>query len=72
MDLESLWIDFNCPSCGYADEIQMIDVRLESEIWCHNCKKCIKLRDSDASVDSSIKQIDRAISDIKKIFKKLR
>lgn len=51
MDLESVWIDFKCASCGYEDEVQMIDVRLESEIWCHN----LKLRDADASVDSSMK-----------------
>jgi transcription elongation factor Elf1 len=72
IDLDNNWIGFNCPVCGYADSVKFREVRLESTIWCHNCKKTIKLTDGNASVDATVKQVDRAMEELQKMFKKLK
>lgn len=69
LDLNSKWIDIECPKCGYQDFIQLIDVKTEKTIFCHNCKATIILIDNEASVHQSINQINNSINEISKIFK---
>ena len=70
-NLDDTWIDINCPKCNYRFEIQMIDVRLESKIYCHNCKFSIQLKDSEASVYTSTRDINQALNKLDKTLKNL-
>lgn len=69
IDLSSEWIDIECPRCGYLEEIQLMEVKLENTVYCHNCKAIIKLTDSDASVHNRIASINKSLNDLQKLFK---
>lgn len=71
LNLDEIWININCPKCNYQFEVQMIDARLESRVYCHNCKCIIQMKDSEASVHTSIKDINKAFSDLDKTLKNL-
>ena len=66
-----MWVDMECPKCGYPDVIQLIDAKTEKTVFCHNCKINIKLTDSDASVHSSVNSINNALNELDNIFKNL-
>lgn len=70
-NLDEIWIDIYCPKCNYQFEIQMIDARLESKVYCHNCKCTIQLKDNEASVHTSTKDINQALNDLDKTLKNL-
>lgn len=71
LNLDDIWIDISCPKCNYQFEIQMIDARLESKVYCNNCKCIIHLQDSDASVHTSTRDINKALSDLDKTMRNL-
>ena len=71
LDLDTIWIDFECPACTYQDMVLMREVRLESLVWCHNCKQQIQLHDAEASVDDAKKQMDDAMKKLNNLFKNL-
>lgn len=68
-DLNKIWLDVNCPKCGYIDNIQLIDAKTERTIYCHNCKTSIKLVDGEASVHHGIQKINNSMKDMENIFK---
>lgn len=68
-DLNKQWITMECPNCGYQDDIQMIDVKTEKTVFCHNCKKMITLHDADASVHSGVKRINNKFKELENLFK---
>jgi transcription elongation factor Elf1 len=70
-DLNRTWVSFTCPSCNYTDDVQLVDVRSEKTIFCHNCKSSIQLVDSDAAVHKGVHDINDAMIDILNTFKKL-
>lgn len=41
-NLDDICIDIYCPKCKHQFEIQIIDARLESKVYCHNCKYTIQ------------------------------
>ncbi|MFD2871977.1 hypothetical protein ACFS5N_05825 [Mucilaginibacter ximonensis] len=71
-NIDEIWIDLECPACSYPDVVLMLEIRLESLVWCHNCKQQIQLNDADASVDAGKKQIDTAMNELNKILKKIK
>lgn len=70
LDINKSWVDIPCPQCGYLEAVQMIDIKTEKLIFCHNCKTSIKLIDSEASVDVGIKKINQAFENLMNSFKK--
>lgn len=70
IDLNSIWIDIECPNCKYLDEVQLIDVKSEKEIFCNNCKCRIHLNDSDGSVHNGIESMNNALKKLENAFKK--
>jgi Zn finger protein HypA/HybF involved in hydrogenase expression len=71
INIDEIWIDVECPKCKYPFEIQMIDARLEKMMHCPNCKCSIQLKDSDASVHTATRDINNALNELDKTFKKL-
>lgn len=69
INFNKIWVNFECPSCNYSDEVQLIDVKTEKTIYCHNCKICILLKDADASVHSGINKMNNALKKIDDLFK---
>lgn len=69
MDLDASWINFNCLKCQYSIEVQLIEVQLQSIIFCHNCKTSIQLLDENASTYSGTKQINDTIKSLEKVLK---
>lgn len=69
MNFDHTWIDIECPQCGYSIEIQLIDIKSETIIFCHNCKTCIRLEDNEASIHNGINSINKTINDLDKIIK---
>lgn len=68
-NLNYKWIEINCPKCGFGFGVQLIDVKTERNVYCHNCKVTIHLQDSEASAHTGIEKIHSAINDFKDIFK---
>jgi len=68
-DLNFTWVDINCPKCGYQELVQLIDVKSEKRIFCHNCKINILLTDGEASVHTSINSTNSALKELEKTFK---
>jgi hypothetical protein len=71
IDFNKTWIDFECSNCSYLDEIQLVDVKSEKEVFCHNCKSKIHLNDQDGSVHSGIENMNNAMKKLVDTFKKL-
>ncbi len=65
------WVDFECPKCNYPDEIQLVDIKTEKTVFCHNCKIMIQLKDGEASMYSAISSMSNGINKINDIFKKM-
>jgi len=71
MSIAKTWIPINCPKCDYSFEIQLVDAKLESTVYCHNCKSGIQLIDSNASTTRGIKEIEDAFEDLNNTLKNL-
>jgi uncharacterized Zn finger protein len=65
------WLEINCPKCSYQIDIQLIDVRDEITVFCHNCKTNIQLFNEDASVDTGIAKINQTMKDLDDTLNKL-
>lgn len=59
--LDRAFIDSPCPRCGYAIEVQLIDVRLQSRVFCPCCKEAVQLIDAGASNEIAARQLDDAL-----------
>ncbi len=71
INLDTAWIDFNCPNCSYICEVQLIDAKTEKLVYCHNCKTQLQLRDKDSSVHAGIDEVHEALREFEKSIKKL-
>ena len=71
INIEEIWIDIYCPKCSYSFNVQMIDLKLQSIVYCDNCKSSIKLTDQDASVHNSIKDINNSLIELEQTFKNI-
>lgn len=69
IDMHKIWVDIECPKCGYLDNIQLVDAKTEMTVYCHNCKVSIKLSDSEASVHQGINNISNSIKELENLFK---
>jgi len=71
IDFDNIWIDFECPNCGFQIEVQLIDVKTEKTIFCHNCKVSILLSDNEASTHTGINNINNALKKLEETIKKI-
>lgn len=71
IDFNLIWIDIECPRCRYIDKVQMIDVKTEKTIFCHNCKINIELNDNNASIHTGLVSINNAMKELENTLKKL-
>jgi Zn finger protein HypA/HybF involved in hydrogenase expression len=71
IDINEIWINIECTKCNYSFEIQVIDARLENLVYCPNCKCSIRLKDADASVHTSTRDLNDAFKELDKTLKKL-
>lgn len=69
INFDNIWVDFECPKCKYRDDVQLIDVKTEKTIFCHNCKVNIQLSDSEASVHTGIESMSNALKELEKTLK---
>lgn len=70
--MNQTWVDIECPKCQYMDSIQLIDVKSEKTIFCHNCKVRIELSDGQASVHNAIDSINNSLKELENVFKNFR
>jgi hypothetical protein len=68
-DLNMVWVEVECPNCGYSVDVQLVDAKSERTIYCHNCKINLELKDSEASVHSGLDSIDQALKDLERTLK---
>ena len=68
---DGAFIPVNCPKCGYTTDVELQSIRLHRTVFCSCCKVRIQLVDSDASLHRAEKEIDSAIKDLQREFKKL-
>ena len=71
IELNNIWIDFNCPKCGYTIHVQLVDAKSESIVFCHNCKANIQMKDDNASAHKGINDINKAFEELNKTLKNL-
>lgn len=69
IDLDNIWVEVECPNCGYSVDIQLLDAKTERTVYCHNCKINLELKDSDASVHSGLDSINEAFKELEKTLK---
>lgn len=60
--LDGAFLSVDCPRCGYAIDVELVSIRLESTIFCPCCKGRIQLVDGEASLHRAQKEIERAIN----------
>ena len=61
---ESAFIELVCPRCGYVQDVQLLDARLERRMFCPGCKSTIQLVDGEASTHTALEQADQALKDL--------
>lgn len=71
IDISKTWISIHCPKCNYSFDIQLQDAKLQSTVYCHNCKQSIRLVDSTASLSRGINSINDAFEDLNNTLKNL-
>lgn len=69
MDFEKTWTEIECSKCNYKNDLQLLDIKLETKIYCSNCKTCIQLKDDNASFYSGINQMNNFLKDFNNLFK---
>lgn len=69
--IDGVFIDLGCPRCGYVQDVQLIDLRIQRLIFCPACKSRIQLVDADASVHAGAEQIERSMKDLFNAFGEL-
>ena len=69
--LDRLFVNTDCPDCGYGVDVQVLSVRLEATIFCPCCKISIRLVDEEATAHGSQEDMDLALSNLQREFKKL-
>ncbi|RPD41284.1 hypothetical protein EG028_11445 [Chitinophaga barathri] len=68
-EIDSVSLNIECPTCDFGIEIELIDVRLERTIICHNCKENIKLIDDSGSAHNAARDIQKGLDNLFKMFK---
>lgn len=68
---DSAFISVNCPRRGYATDVEPLSIRLQRTVFCSCRRASIQLVDSDASLHRAQKEIDSAMKDLAREFKKL-
>ena len=71
IDFNLIWVDINCPKCKYGIQVQLVDVKNETVVNCHNCKSSIQLKDNEASSHQGIRDINQAFEELTKTLKNL-
>ena len=69
MNFERMWTAIECPKCKYQNDIQLLDIKLESKIHCSNCKVTIQLKDDNVSAHTTINNINNLLTDLDNLFK---
>lgn len=69
LDIKNMWIDFECPNCGYLIDIRLIDVKTQSTVSCYCCKTWLRLIDQEGSTHVGLDSIESALNDLKKTLK---
>ena len=69
--IDRLFVNVDCPNCGYGVDVQILSVRLESTIFCPCCKISIQLVDEEASVHGAQEEMDLAFKNLQRELKKL-
>lgn len=72
LDFNIVWIDFECTKCGYTIDVQLVDVKSEKTVYCHNCKIQIQLVDDEASTHVGIDNMQNALNKLEASFKKFK
>jgi DNA-directed RNA polymerase subunit RPC12/RpoP len=63
-NIDDVFIDLECPRCGYVQDVQLIEVRLQRLIFCPGCKSRIQLVDADASAHVGAGEIEGAMTEL--------
>lgn len=71
MNIDKIWINISCSKCKYKFSVQLIDIKLESIMYCDNCKCQIKLKDKNSSVHNAIEGISCVFTDFEQTLKNL-
>jgi ribosomal protein S27E len=58
------FVGVECPECGYALEIQLVDVRAQVYRHCPCCRVRIHLRDGGGSVYGVLEDIDNGLRNL--------
>ena len=71
VNVDGTFINLDCPRCGYVQDVQLIDVRLQRVIFCPACKSRIQLVDVDASTHAAVEGIEQSMKNLLKSFGQL-
>jgi phage FluMu protein Com len=66
MLFDNAMVEIACPRCGYVQDVQLLDARLERRIFCPACKWAIQIVDDSASLHTSLERADQALKDLQK------
>ena len=66
------WFTFSCPLCGLDNDCRVQQAALEERVHCRGCHETIQLVDVDASTVTTKRQIDSALNELQKAFRKFR
>ena len=69
--IDGLFIVVDCPKCGYGMDVELRSVELQEPVFCPCCKVAIQLVDAYASLYGEQEEIDSAIEELHREFKKL-
>jgi hypothetical protein len=70
--IDGAWIKFDCPLCGIENDCRLQQAALEERVHCRGCHETIQLVDKDASTWTAKRQIDSALNELRRAFRKLR
>lgn len=70
MDIEDTQIDLTCPECGFLNTATLSDAINGSSIICIGCLKTIQLIDGDGETKRAVDEVNQALNDLGKAFRR--
>ena len=70
-NLDNVEIEFQCPNCGFSNNVSLRQIRLGEIIICSRCHSDIKLVNKDASTQRAVERIEKSFKDLKRTIEKI-
>ena len=68
LDLDRISIPIDCPSCSFANDLLMREIRLGMPVLCRGCNGTLRVDDHMNSMRTSVRNINAVLASLREQF----